>query len=135
MTVTAYPLLTPTSGGTVKVPSGNVYAVNPAANVTRNGAVMATTTGTSLLSWTPTPNLIYRKSASTGAWTSWDGVSWKLLTTPPPVLPGKAMARLSAPTTTTLTVTITAPTDGNTVGGYHVRWRKHGSTGAWVVAK
>ena len=130
--VTAYPVVTPTNNVSFRTPSTRLYALTRAGVVTCNGVSMANTAGTSVLTSTPTPNLVYRQSASTKAWASWNGTRW-VACAAPPVYPGRPKIALSAPKPTSMTLTITEPTDGNAVAGYHVMWRKTGATTGWIL--
>jgi hypothetical protein len=121
--------LTLTSGGSIRVPSGNRYALNPDGNVYRNGVKMANTGGTDLVAWTPIPNLIYRRVAATHLWRSWDGATWKTVPAPA-VTPGRPVVTLAAPTASGMTVTVSDVPDAD---GYSVQWRKTGTT-VWVSA-
>lgn len=122
MAVTNYPILTPTSGGSITTTTGNVYRLTPAGVVTLNGVPMAGTNGTSLLSYIAANSLVYRQIAATLAWMAWNGGSWSSVAAPP-ILPGQPTVVLSNPTATTMTVTITDPTTGNALTGYHTQWR------------
>ncbi len=121
-------VLTLTSGGSIRVPSGNLYTLRADGNVYRNGARMPNTSGTVLLSSTPTPNMIYRKLA-VGTWRSWDGIMWRPVATPA-VTPASPAVTLSAPTSGGMTVTIAEVPDAD---GYRVQWRKSG-TAVWATA-
>ena len=127
MTVTNYPILTPTSGGSITTATGNVYRLSPSGVVTKNNVVMTNNDGTplpatSLLSYILAQSLVYRQIAATKAWMAWNGGSWSSVAAPA-ILPGKPTVQLSQPTPTTMVVTITAPTDGNASTGNHVQWR------------
>jgi hypothetical protein len=127
MTVTNYPILTPTSGGSITTATGNVYKLTSAGVVTKNNVVMTNNDGTplpptSLLSYIAANSLVYRQIAATLAWMAWNGGSWSSVVAPP-ILPGKPTVQLSNPTSTTIRVTITEPTDGNASTGNHVQWR------------
>lgn len=120
-------ILTPTSGGSIKTPSGNTYTLRSDTSVYRNGTRMQDTSGTSLLTYQP--NLIYRQAASTHIWRSWDGSRWRVVSAPP-VTPGQPRIALTAPQASTMAVVITEVPDAD---GYYVQWRRAG-TATWRTA-
>lgn len=127
MTVTNYPILTPTSGGSITSATGNVYRLTSAGVMTKNNVAMTNNNGTalpptSLVSYIAAQSLVYRQIAATKAWMAWNGGSWSSVAAPA-ILPGTPTVQLSQPTPTTMVVTITAPTDGNASTGNHVQWR------------
>jgi len=119
--------ITPTSGGSITVPSsGTVYTLKTDANVYRSNTKMVNTSGTEVLAFSTPPDLIHRRLASNHTWSSWNGTSWTTATTTvPPVLPAQPTITLSAPTKTTMVVTVS---DVVNIDGYRYQWRTHPSS-------
>ena len=115
--------ITPTSGGSITVPSsGIVYTLKNDANVYRSNTKIANSSGTEVLAYTPSPDRIHRRLASNHTWQFLSGTSTWNAESVPNVLPVAPTITLSAPTRTTMVVTVS---DVANIDGYHYQWRQH----------